>query len=131
MARVNVEKAWIVVHSTTEQWSESAVLAEVEQAIAVFERLGDDVALARALEVVDDVHPYFGRLSDGHGRLGARLPPRRARPAHVKLQGSIASAARSPTSGARPRSTGRTICSRRISPGRGGPGASESRPVRR
>ena len=34
------------------------------EAIAVFERLGDDVALARALEVVAIVHLYYGRLSE-------------------------------------------------------------------
>ena len=64
IARVNVEKAWVVVHATAEQWSETAVLAQVEEAIAVFERLGDDVAVARALEVVTIVHLYYGRLSE-------------------------------------------------------------------
>jgi tetratricopeptide (TPR) repeat protein len=62
-ARVAVENVWVVVQSTAAQWSESRVLSELEEAIAVFERLGDDVALARALEVVGNLHLYYGRLS--------------------------------------------------------------------
>jgi tetratricopeptide (TPR) repeat protein len=64
VARVNVEKAWVVVHATAEDWSEGSVLAQVGDAMTVFERLGDDIALARALEVVTIVHLYYGRLSE-------------------------------------------------------------------
>ena len=62
-ARVEVEKAWVVVHSTNEPFSQTELLSQVEQAITIFERLHDDVAVARALEVVLTVHLYFGRLS--------------------------------------------------------------------
>jgi tetratricopeptide (TPR) repeat protein len=40
------------------------LLSQVEEAMTVFERLGDDVAMARALEVVTIVHLYYGRLSE-------------------------------------------------------------------
>ena len=63
-ARVNVEKAWLVVHANAERSAEMWVLSQVEQAIPVFERLGDDVGLARALVVVALVHLYYGRLSE-------------------------------------------------------------------
>jgi DNA-binding SARP family transcriptional activator len=62
-ARVEIEKAWLAVQATTEPFSESAVLGRVEQAMAVSERLGDEAAVARALEVVTTVHHYFGRLT--------------------------------------------------------------------
>ena len=86
IARVNVEKAWLVVHATAEQWSESRCSRQVEEAIAVFERLGDDVALARALEVVTHVHLYYGRLSEvaAASERGYRHAERAQ---HVKEQG--------------------------------------------
>ena len=85
-ARVSVEKAWILVHSTVEQWDESAVLSQVDEAIAVFERLGDDVALARALEVVAAAHLYHGRLS-AVAAASERGYHHAERAQHVKLQG--------------------------------------------
>jgi class 3 adenylate cyclase/tetratricopeptide (TPR) repeat protein len=85
-ARVNVERAWIVVHTTAEQWSDSELLAQVDEAIAVFERHGDDVAVARALEVVSQIHLYHGRLSEvaAASERGYRHAERAH---HVKLQG--------------------------------------------
>ena len=63
VARLNVERAWLVAHATSERAREAWVLDQAEQAIPVFERLGDESGLARALEVVALVHLYFGRLS--------------------------------------------------------------------
>jgi class 3 adenylate cyclase/tetratricopeptide (TPR) repeat protein len=63
-ARVNVERAWLVVHAEAERSAERWVLSQAEQAIPIFERLGDDIGLARAMEVVAIVHFYFGRLSE-------------------------------------------------------------------
>jgi class 3 adenylate cyclase/tetratricopeptide (TPR) repeat protein len=85
-ARVNVERNWIVIHTTAERWSDSALLAEVDEAIAVFERHGDDVAVARALEVVIHAHLYHGRLSEvtAAAERGLRHAERAH---HVKLQG--------------------------------------------
>ena len=85
-ARVNVERNWIVVHTTTERWSDSALLTQVDEAIAVFERLGDDVAVARALEVVGQAHLYHGRLSEvaAASERGYRHAERAH---HVRLQG--------------------------------------------
>jgi tetratricopeptide (TPR) repeat protein len=86
IARVNVEQAWIVVHSTAEQWSEGDVLSPVGEAIEVFERVGDDAAVARALEVVTIAHLYHGRLSEvaAASERGYRHAERAH---HVKLQG--------------------------------------------
>jgi tetratricopeptide (TPR) repeat protein len=86
IARVNVEKAFLIVHTTTEHWSETSVLRDVEQAITVFERLGDDVSLARALEVVVIVHMYFGRLSE-MAAASERGYHHANRAQHVKQQG--------------------------------------------
>ncbi len=85
-ARVNVEKAWVVVAATAERWSERAVLSQVEAATAVFERLGDDAAQARALEVVATVHLYFGRLS-AVAATSERGSNYAESARHVKLQG--------------------------------------------
>jgi tetratricopeptide (TPR) repeat protein len=86
IARVSVEKAWIVVHTTAERWCDSALLSQVDEAIAVFERHGDDVAVARALEVVTQAHLYHGRLSEvaAASERGYRHAERAH---HVKLQG--------------------------------------------
>jgi len=63
-ARVDVEKAWLVVQANAERSAEMWVLSRAEQAIPVFERFGDDVGIARALVVVALVHLYYGRLSE-------------------------------------------------------------------
>jgi class 3 adenylate cyclase/tetratricopeptide (TPR) repeat protein len=85
-ARVDVERAWILVNTTTEQWSDAELLSRVDGAIAVFETHGDDVGVARALEVVTMAHLYQGRLSDivAASERGNRHAERAK---HVKLQG--------------------------------------------
>ena len=129
-ARVSVENAWIVVHTTAERWSDAALLAQVDRAIEVFERHGDDVAVARALEVVTHAHLYHGRLSRSPTPRSAGIATPSARTTS-SCRGSIAWVGRSPTNGARPRSTGSTTCSRKISTGLAGREASGWRPARR
>jgi class 3 adenylate cyclase len=62
--RVKVEQAWLVIHANAVRSAEGRVLAEAEQALATFERLGDDLGASRALEVIATVHLYYGRMAD-------------------------------------------------------------------
>jgi class 3 adenylate cyclase/tetratricopeptide (TPR) repeat protein len=61
-ALARVQRAWLKAHADPRGWSEWA-LAEAERAIPVFERLGDDGALARAWETVYEVHWLRGQLT--------------------------------------------------------------------
>ncbi len=62
--RVKVEQAWLVIHANAVRSAETRALAEAEQALAIFERLGDDLGASRALEVVAIVHLYYGRMAE-------------------------------------------------------------------
>ena len=126
-ARVTWRRRGSTSTPRTSSVSESAVLAQVEQAMAVFERLGDDAGLARALEVVTNVHLYFGRLAEvaaasERGYHHAERAQQREAAGEASARPEAADAVGHDA--ARP---GRTSCSRRTSPGRGGPGASGSR----
>jgi tetratricopeptide (TPR) repeat protein len=61
IALARVQRAWFKAHADP-GWSEWA-LAEAERAIPVFERAGDDGALARAWETVFAVHWLRGKLT--------------------------------------------------------------------
>jgi tetratricopeptide (TPR) repeat protein len=61
-ALARVQRAWLKARADPRGWSEWA-LAEAERAIPVFERLGDDGALARAWETVYEVHWLRGQLT--------------------------------------------------------------------
>ncbi len=86
IARVKVETAWVVIHTTAEQWSDDALLSGIDEAIAVFERFDEDAAVARALEVVTMAHLYRGRLSEV-AAASRRGYDHAVRTQHVKLQG--------------------------------------------
>jgi tetratricopeptide (TPR) repeat protein len=61
-ALAHVLRAWLKVHADPREWSDRA-LAEAEQAIRVFEKHGDDGALAHAWDVVHSVHWLRGQLT--------------------------------------------------------------------
>jgi class 3 adenylate cyclase/tetratricopeptide (TPR) repeat protein len=61
-AVAHVQRAWLKAHADPRGWSDRA-LAEAEQAIPVFERLGDDDALGRAWDVIHSVHWLRGQLA--------------------------------------------------------------------
>jgi class 3 adenylate cyclase/tetratricopeptide (TPR) repeat protein len=63
-AHVELERAWLAVHANAERSVEMGVLATAERVIPIFERLGDDIGISRALEVVAIVDLYYGRLSE-------------------------------------------------------------------
>jgi class 3 adenylate cyclase/tetratricopeptide (TPR) repeat protein len=58
-ALVRTRRAWLKVRVDPRGWSARA-LSEAEQAIPIFERLGDDLALALAWDVVTEVHALHG-----------------------------------------------------------------------
>jgi class 3 adenylate cyclase/tetratricopeptide (TPR) repeat protein len=62
IALTMVQRALLKAHTDPRGWSEWA-LAEAERAIPVFERAGDDGALARAWETVQSVHWLHGHLT--------------------------------------------------------------------
>ena len=104
IARVSVEKAWLVVYARAERSAEASALREAEEAIPVFERLGDDTVSRARCEVVAIVHCYYGRLSEAAAASERGYLPCRARARRAGSRASIASAGRLPTSGASPRS---------------------------
>jgi class 3 adenylate cyclase/tetratricopeptide (TPR) repeat protein len=57
-AVARVQRAWLKAQADPRRW-----VGEAEQAIAVFERLGDDEALGRAWEVIHSVHWLRGQLA--------------------------------------------------------------------
>ena len=61
-AVTKIQRAWLKAQADPRGWSDRA-LAEVEQAVPVFERFGDDDALGRAWYVVWSVHWLRGQLA--------------------------------------------------------------------
>jgi len=63
LTRAGIEQTWLRVYAEGER-PEVSTLPQLEHSIGVFERAGDDSAIARACEVEAMVHYYYGRLSD-------------------------------------------------------------------
>jgi class 3 adenylate cyclase/tetratricopeptide (TPR) repeat protein len=93
-ALVRVQRASFKAHIDPIGWSDRA-LSEAQWAISVFERVGEDSALARAWEAVSAVHWLRGELADARTTAERGLA-HAERAGDERLQGSLQIAATAP-----------------------------------
>jgi class 3 adenylate cyclase/tetratricopeptide (TPR) repeat protein len=93
-ALLRVQRASFRAHVNPAGWSDQA-LSEAEWAISVFERFGEDSALARAWEAVSAVHWLRGELAAARAT-GERGLAHAERAGDERLQGSLQIAATAP-----------------------------------